>query len=92
MTLSDATQMPDELPCREDVQEIIDDYKHPEGIDWALGHLHKKIEFPTSKDRGMSKIEWLLLNLDKLTQPRAVIIENRHKAMKDWLKFERPYK
>lgn len=91
MTLSDATQMPDELPCREDVQEIIDDCRYWE-IDWALRWIHKKIEFPTSKERGMSKISWLKLNLIELTQPREVIIKNRQIAMESWLKFENPYK
>ena len=84
-SLAQATEMPNELPCYEDVQKILDNYEYPEDIEWSLRHL--KVEFPKSKDRGMSKVNWLDENIERITQPREEIIANRKKAMDDWLNF-----
>jgi len=87
MTLSQATQMPNELPCREDLEAIIK--KHESGeleLGWYV--LDGKIEIPTSKERGMSRISWLKLNINRLTQPRELIISNRRQAIDDWLDYK----
>jgi hypothetical protein len=90
MNLSQATEMPNELPCREDLEEIIKDFDSPNSLGTLfMSHLHKDIEIPTSKERGrVSRISWLRLNITRITQPRELIIANRRQAMEDWLDFK----
>jgi hypothetical protein len=89
MTLSQATQMPNELPCREDLEAIIKKSESGKFVD-KIGFyvLDGKIEIPTSKEREMSRISWLRLNIVRITQPRELIIANRRQAMEDWLDFK----
>ena len=87
MTLSQATEMPNELPCREDLEAIIE--KHESGkLELGLYILGGKIEIPTSKERGISRVSWLKLNINRLTQPRELIISNRNQAIDDWLDYK----